>query len=392
MRRNIVQLLALAIIPFVCTACQIMPVEEELPSAPVIRAYEAEEYEQTPVMRGDLILSKTVKCTYVSAKQESLSFSLGGMFIDKVYVSVGQQVRAGELMAELEQGDLLEQISNQEYVIEVLQANKSNILENQELEAQRQDAVIAGMEEQLASLIEQMKDCDEQTKETLTQQASAVVVKKQAQEEAKEAANEAYEDQLLEVEDSLYIEGLRLEELQETLRERQIYAGIDGTVTYLLKIKEDDRSVKGKTVFTISDLDTTVFTVEGENAQYFPVGTEVTLVCNKKEYMACAVDASEFGITKQQEDDSPVAYLQLVQPDPTLEDGDKGSIQLILDQRKDVLYVARDAIRSADGEQFVYMLDEDGLRIMQKVTTGLEAGEYIEITGGLAEGDSVIIE
>lgn len=80
-------------LPFVCASCGIMPEEEELPAAPVIRSYEAAEYEQALVMRGDMILTKKVKCTYASAKQEKYSFSLGGMYIDKVYVSEGQQVK-----------------------------------------------------------------------------------------------------------------------------------------------------------------------------------------------------------------------------------------------------------------------------------------------------------
>ena len=62
------------VLPFVCASCGIMPEEEELPAAPVIRSYEAAEYEQALVMRGDMILTKKVKCTYASAKQEKYSF------------------------------------------------------------------------------------------------------------------------------------------------------------------------------------------------------------------------------------------------------------------------------------------------------------------------------
>ncbi len=42
-------------------------------------------------MRGDMVPDKEVKCTYASAKQEKYSFSLGDMYIDKVYVSEGRQ-------------------------------------------------------------------------------------------------------------------------------------------------------------------------------------------------------------------------------------------------------------------------------------------------------------
>ena len=104
------------------------------------------------------------------------------------------------------------------------------------------------------------------------------------------------------------------------------------------------------------------------------------------------MEATELGLSQSQEDSEPVAYLQLLQPDPTLENGASGNVHVILDQREDVTYVDKKAIKTADGRQFVYMLDEDGLRIRQEVTTGLESGDFVEIISGLTEGDSVILE
>lgn len=57
-------------------------------------------------MRGDMVPDKGVKCTYASAKQEKYSFSLGDMYIDKVYVSEGRQAEKDTLPAELKKGDL----------------------------------------------------------------------------------------------------------------------------------------------------------------------------------------------------------------------------------------------------------------------------------------------
>ena len=69
-----------------------------------------------------------------------------------------------------------------------------------------------------------------------------------------------------------------------------------------------------------------------------------------------------------------------------------GSVNVVLDQREDVLYVDRKAVKTADGKYFVYMLDENGLRTRKEITTGLETGNYVEIVSGLTEGDSVILE
>ena len=380
-------------LPFVCASCGIMPEEEELPAAPVIRSYEAAEYEQALVMRGDMILTKKVKCTYASAKQEKYSFSLGGMYIDKVYVSEGQQVKKGTLLAELEQGDLPRQISDGEYALRALQVGRAYLPEYQRLDRERQDAIIADMEGQIKELMAWSRNYEPGEPEgaAYVDRANAVLIQQIELEKQKDADAQTNEKQLQEADDAVYIAGIRLQELKEELRERQIYADINGTVTYLQKMKEGERSVKGKVFVTVADLDTVVFTVKGEDAGYFPVGTQATVLCEKKEYPAQSVDPSVLGLAEQQEGDEPMAYLQLLQPDPTLENGVSGTIEVILDQREDVLYVPRDAIKAAEGAKFVYMLDENGLRVLREIATGLEDGEYVEILSGREEGDSVII-
>lgn len=380
-------------VPLLLMACGIMPVEEELPAAPVIRSYEATEYQQATVMRGDMELTQTVKCSYASARQEKYSFSLGGMYIDKVYVTEGQQVRKGALLAELEQGDLARQISEGEYALQVLQIRQAHLPAGQALELSRRDAIIAGMEEKIKHFMAMSRnDQEDEERQAWIDRANEILLQKIEQEKQKEELEELYANQLQDAEDAVYIAQLQLKELKQNLQDRQIRAGISGTVTYLQKIKEGDRSVKGKVFVTVADLGTVVFTVKGENAQYFPVGTQVTVLCEKKEYPARAVEASELGIKPPGEGEDPIAYLQLLQSDPTLENGVSGSIRVTLDQREDVLYVHKEAIKTADGGQFVYMLDENGLRIRRGVTTGLESGDYIEVVNGLEEGDMVIVD
>ena len=124
MNKKAARYLMLMLVPFLCTSCRLMPVEEELPAAPVIRSYKGEEYRQASVQRGDLVLTKAVRCTCIPMRRENLSFSLGGVIIDRIYVSEGQQVQAGELLAELAMGDLGEQIRTLENELQVLKLKK----------------------------------------------------------------------------------------------------------------------------------------------------------------------------------------------------------------------------------------------------------------------------
>lgn len=392
MQRKWLRILVFMTVPLLCAACSILPAEEELPAAPVIHSYETIEYELSVVMRGDIELTKKVKCTYTSAKQERYSFSLGGVYIDKVYVSEGQQVKKGALLAQLESGDLADQIADQEYAVRALEVRQTNLPERQRLELESQNTVLEGMEAQIDDLMAHSMNYEPgEERYELQRQANEILIRKLELEKTKDDLLKEHEKQRQEAEDALYIARLRLKELQEDLRERQIYADINGTVIYLQQVKEGDRSEKGKNFVVLADFDTVVFTVKGEDTQYFPVGTEVTVLCGKKELPVLSVEASKLGLSQKEEDEA-VAYLQLLQPDPTLENGASGSIELTLDRQEDVLYVDKKAIKSADGAKYVYILDERGLRVLQEVTTGLENGTYVEIVSGLAEGDSVILD
>ena len=56
------------------------------------------------------------------------------------------------------------------------------------------------------------------------------------------------------------------------------------------------------------------------------------------------------------------------------------------------MYTLAEAVKTANGQKIVYCLDENGMKIMKNVETGLKAGEWIEIVSGLEEGDSVVLD
>lgn len=356
MHKKILTILALLMVPAICSSCQFMPVEEELPVAPVIRAYEAKEYKLTTVMRGDIALTETMTCTYKPANKESLSFELVGEQIKNVYVQKGDSVKAGTLLAELESGNLQEQIHVQEY----------------ELEKAKSQLVYAQ---------------NELLKETAINEGLPVHIPE------KEASDKRLVDLALALEaaeDAVYIKELQLADSRKDLSARQIYAGIDGTISYIKSFVEGQRSEANKIFCTVSDMSTSVFMVEGDKADYFSAGMEVVISYKGTSHEAVVIDASK--MVNSLEPGKKAAYMELKQPDPTLESGSNGKVTVVHDSRENVLFINKRAVKSANGEQFVYMLDENGLRYMQYVTTGLEANEYIEIMDGLSEGDSVVLE
>jgi len=377
MRKRICGFLALAATALSLSACQLMPEEEVLPDLPLVQPQEKAEYTFGTIARGDLILSETVRCTYDLVNEETLSFSVGGVYIDAVYVSEGQYVHAGDLLATLDPGSLQEQVTTQQHKLNTLNLQKKQLRENLELELRRHDAIIADLERQLNSP-------DAQT---------AVIAQIiETQKQKREDTQIQYANKIQSVEDSIYLQQMSLKEKEAQLATRQLRAGISGIVTFVREVAEGQRSAKGQSFITISDWDSALFFVKGEMAEYFPVGTEAVITAGKNVLEAVTVDPAEHGIPAPEEGSQPMAYLKLKQPDPSLDDGDRGTIELILEQRLNVLYAPKDGVVVSDGEAFVYITDENGLRVRQLVTIGLECGDFIEIVDGLQEGDQIILD
>lgn len=352
------QWLIACMIPAMLTGCQLLPVEEQLPVIRPLYVYEAEKYQQATVQRGDLEDVLQVNCTYEAVHEEIAAFTLGDLYVEQVLVKKGQKVQAGDLLASLEQADIQQQVTDLAYRLEVLQLKLTYLLQSKMLA---------------------LEECELRWDWQQVQEKRAEV-------------EEKYAAQLQDIEDEIYIQSLRLEEKKAEIKQRQLVAGINGTVTYIKEMKAGMQSVKGEGFARIVDFDTAVFYVRGENADYFPVGTKTSIrnnVDGSVTYEVISVDPSALGITPI---DEKCAYLKLIQPDPQLEDGTSGTIVITLEKKKDVLYVDRSAVKTTDGEPFVYVMNEDGLREIRMVKTGLRTDKYVEIVAGLQEGDKVILK
>lgn len=422
------------------SGCELIPVEEVFQAAPIIQVEENQEYEQAVVMRGDLINTEDISCKYVPTKTERLSFPISGAVISAIHVEAGEVVSAGQLLAELEESNVDVQIEAQKYQIQTLQLQIAHLKENQNLGLDLQSAQVTAVqsqqkaaEERLAQIAERLKQIEaemqaaeaeetqpapeagtetvpetqpEESELAILAEEQAVLLQEQSEltqmvkaytqeltglEQEKNVSGSSYQNQMQNYEDALYIAQLHLEALQKAQRERRLYAGIDGMVTYAKLIGDNTYCEEGKTVIEISDMNTMTFVVTGENAAYFPIGTKTVVTCNKTEYEVEAVEANQLGLPEPEEGEQ-VAYLHVPNPDATLENGDKGNITITLEQSLDTLYLDKNAVHTMEGKHFVYILNEEGLRSMQYVTVGIESEGRIEIKDGLAEGDSVILD
>lgn len=363
MRRKCLLLLVVLLSAGLLSSCTLLPEEETVRTAPVVRSYVRPTYETVAVERGDLFQTARVSCSYVPVQTANLSFALDDEYIDRFMVQAGDTVEAGQLLAQLQLGDLEAQIAGVENEIAVLQ-----------LQIEYQEKLYAIQQRRLKITTAQM--------ETLEKQ------------EALEAAEESYAAVAQALLDSLQLKQLALKALQKDLDDRQIRAPFSGTVTRVSDYDDGDRSEFGMGVITLVDSTRSIFRASTDHWDRFQAGDVYEITVKKTPYQAVVTSETDLGLKpiERVEGEKSYVYFALTEPSFELEDGDSGTMQIVLDERLNALHVPAKAVSEANGEPIVYYLREDGMKAYKTVKTGVTIEGRTEILSGLTEGESIIVD
>lgn len=105
MKNKIIRIIAAAAAALSLSGCYFFPAEEELLEPPTV-PIEDVAYSTYTAKTKDIV-NQTVASGYITSKSENeCSFTESGGTLKKVYVTVGQYVEEGELLAELDTGNL----------------------------------------------------------------------------------------------------------------------------------------------------------------------------------------------------------------------------------------------------------------------------------------------
>jgi len=88
------------------------------------------------------------------------------------------------------------------------------------------------------------------------------------------------------------------------------------------------------------------------------------------------------------------AYLikiEVANADGMIKGGMLATVDLTTDARAEALVVPMDAVLDDNGKSIVFVVEGD-MAVRREVTTGLSNGEFVEVSGEIAEGDKVIIK
>lgn len=362
MGRKHLRLLALLGCASLLSSCSLLPEEEVVRTAPVLKEYTQVTYETAKVQRGDLVDTEKISAQYVPVQKASVCFSLVGEYVDKMFVQTGDRVEAGQVLGQLQLGNLEEQIESVENAMDELEVKLAYLEQEYSLALRRQEVQNAGMDRESAA-------------------------------EALAELEKQYDDRRQSLNDQLSLKAVSLESLNKQLASRQVYAPFAGTVTYVKEFEAGHITVYAETAATVADSTVTLFRAETRHWSNFSEGEYYTIEVGGRSLEVQVSSEESLGLEPQEkvEGEKAYVYFQLTEPALDISEGTYGNILVELDHRTDVLHVPADAVSAAGDVYLVYYQREDGLRGYKEVEVGATIGKRTEIISGLSEGEEIIV-
>lgn len=323
------------------SGCGILPTEEEFDTAPVVKQYEGNTTGKYTLVRGDMAETESLVANYQGTEQADYTGSSEGSRIKKVCVSQGQKVKKGTVLI-------------QEYLDEEEEALKSD-------------------QRQIESLQLQISQAKQMRKRELEQ-----LDRTGGSKEEKENVRTQYDAQIKNCESSLQLIRLDVQELQETIRDAAIVSGMSGTVTFV------DSSFNGG----YANEENVLVTVQGPKRNRFRCKTEYTGHFKDGQEVFVTVLGQQIKTTVKK-GEGKVMYLY-PKASLSLKNNVPGTVDLVLKEKKDVLYLPTALIFDMGGKKVVYVEGKNGVKETREVTTGVQIMNQIEITGGLKENEQIL--
>ena len=339
-----------------------------------IPSIEEKDYTTTFVVRGDvtyeleeeLHLVNYVESKYGLSSKLMDSMMLKDVAFDKLYVSVGDKVKKGDVLLTMSSKSLEDEIDSyteqkEKAQLEKIHYNNRTAIDNEE----DNSIAIARCDQDINVATGYLTEL-ESKKENLTIRADedgeVIYISDQAI-----SGTMSNTDGLLTIasgDDTYFLET----EEKTTLFVGQIVTSTNKLLRYDMVVTNVEKSSAGtKAYFKILG-------IEGKVENESEVAASLV-------GMASPGDATETDAMKdaQVSDREKIIVHGLTVP-------------IAEETRKDVLYVASSAVTERDGRYFVFMIDEHGARVAREIKVESILGEYAIITDGLVEGDEVLAE
>ncbi len=312
------------------SGCYLFPKEEEVLAPPLIEPPEI-TYDTTAAKKGTVEKKITGSGSFVSISQSNLFFKSRGGRLKGIYVKLGDEIKEGDIIAELDTGDLKNQIEVQKINLKKARTRYNQVKAQGGDEYSRQ---LAWYDVELASL--------------------------------------------------------QLENLERQLEEAVLRSDMAGTVVYVNNnVQEGDYVNTYQTLVRIADPRQLQLQYSGSNNSDFKLGQEVNVKIKDRVYSGEVVMTPANVPIDAPDNMKNIIRIKVEGLPEEVKMGDSAQIELVLDKRENVIVLPRSLVRNYMGRKYVLVL-EDGLKKERDVEIGLETATEVEIVKGLEEGELVI--
>lgn len=372
---------ALALVLPACgfAAVPVTPTPVPEPPAPAAPTY--------TVQRG--LVVRQVEFTAQSQPVESvaLSFVTEGK-VQKVFKKPGDEVKQGEVIAELDVSDIRNQLRQAEIELRTAQTILSNTLQSftRTLQLAQLDVAQAQLKLDAAIARSQQPGLSLAERQAREAEAKFLEIDLQRAQLRLDDINASLDPVLVK---NVETSRIAVEALQEKLGRATLVAPFDGILTELaVTVGMQSTPLEKVAVVSKPGRIELVAELSSELSRELSVGQPVRV------RLANNADVTFGGVIRRVPAEGGLRADRLVRievdPGANLESGVKAIVTAMTGRRDDVLWIPASTVRTYRGRQFVVVQNPDGTQRRADVKLGLTASDRVEILDGLNEGDVVV--
>ncbi|HEY5561900.1 MAG TPA: efflux RND transporter periplasmic adaptor subunit [Clostridiaceae bacterium] len=321
------------------SGCSIFP-KEEASIAPALITPPKIVYDELDIKNGSIQVQVKGYGSFQSSSLENDFFKYNVGFLKNVTVKVGDNVKKGQLLAEMDTEDLQNNLQKSQISLEMDQLTANSI------QADVNSAT------------------DEKTKGDATLRLQQQNLK-------------------------LKLDNLDLANINKQISRAQIYSSIAGQVVFVDAVNPGDRITTYKTLITVADPGKLVLQYSGDNLDKFSLGATVNVTYQEKPYVGKVVGNPASYPIDTSKDTKKVVTIKLDTVPTGIAIGAEADVLLILTKKDNVIVIPRTSVHTSDGRNYIEML-KNGLRVEQDVELGIQNDTDVEIAKGLNVGDKIL--
>lgn len=380
---------------FSFSGCYFFPKEEEV-LAPPLKVPEQVTY-QTMDVKTDTIQRKIEgNALLMSVEQSDLFFRDRGGRLKKIYVKIGDKVKKGDVLAELDNEEIINQIKQQEIAL-----RKAEISYEQQKLMGKLD--IASAERKLDRLREEYEKKSaagvsiaelESLKEQIMDQETNLYKLKMLYGSGSEDEGYALKQAAFSIQEAR----MRLEQLNKELERSRLLAPFDGDIIYIdERIREGSYVNAYQILIRIADPTKLQLVYSASDASQLALGMKVDVTfrstpqIDKNKVFEGKVVMTPSEVPADASDELRRSSRIEVQNMPKeAKIGDYAYITVVLEEKRDTIVIPKNLLNRLAGRTYVYVL-VDEVREERDVRVGIQTPTQVEILDGLQVGDKLLL-